>query len=257
MALPSLLAPLSAQPRCSAVITDFDGTLAPIVEDPARAVPLPGVREVLARLSAGVALVWVVSGRPVAFLVDRLGPDLCLSGLYGLERWLDGGPAEVPEAERWRPVVAEAVARAQAELGAPVEDKGLSLTLHHRTRPERAGELQAWARAEAERSGLVVRQAKASLELHPPVETDKGTEVETLARGMEAACFIGDDLGDVAAFTALDRLAGEGVHTVRVAVESEESPAELLDRADLVVDGPAGALDLLEALASALPASPG
>ncbi|MDQ3304913.1 MAG: trehalose-phosphatase [Actinomycetota bacterium] len=250
MALPSLFSPFLAEPGCSAVITDFDGSLAAIVDDPTAAVPLPGVPDVLARLAERFALVWVVSGRPVAYLVDRLGPDHCLSGLYGLERWSHGGRQDVPEAERWRPVVAEAMERAVAELGPLVEDKGLSLTLHYRTQPQRGDEVRAWARAEAEAHGLKVREARASVELHPPVETDKGTEVEALAAGMEAACFIGDDLGDVSAFVALDRLATTGMHTVRVAVASDESPPELLERADLVVEGPDGALELLEGLAS-------
>jgi trehalose 6-phosphate phosphatase len=131
-----------------------------------------------------------------------------------------------------------------------VESKGLSVTLHFRTHPERREEVGAWAEAEAKRSGLALREARASVELHPPVDTDKGTEVEAAGEGMVAVCFLGDDLGDLAAFAALDRLAGTGVHAVRVAVSSEESPPELLERADLTVDGPDGALALLESLAS-------
>jgi trehalose 6-phosphate phosphatase len=52
----------------------------------------------------------------------------------------------------------------------------------------------------------------------------------------------------VPAFEALDDLARSGAHAVRVAVRSEESPAELMRRADLVVDGPEGVVDLLERL---------
>lgn len=251
MDLPSSLRPLLADPSHSAVMTDFDGTLSPIVDDPAQAAPLPGVVEVLGRLTRRFALAGVVSGRPVAYLVDRLGPDLWLSGLYGLERWRDGARVEVAGAEEWRSVVVDAVARAESALGRGVESKGLSLTLHFRDRPERRDEVRAWAEAEAERSGLLMREARASVELHPPVDTDKGTEVEAAGQGMAAVCFLGDDLGDLAAFAALDRLAAGGASTVRVAVTSDEAPPELLDRADVVVDGPAGALSLLEALASA------
>ncbi len=257
MVLPSLFAPFIARPECCAVLTDFDGTLAPIVDDPAAAVPLPGVPEVLARLADRFALAGVVSGRPVAFLVDQLGTGLWLSGLYGLERFSYGQAVEVAEAERWRPVVVDTVARALAELGPVVEDKGLSLTLHFRVQPQRGDEVRAWASAEAAARGLEVRQARASVELHPPVAIDKGTEVEELAQGMEAACFLGDDVGDVAAFDALDRLAAADIHAVRVAVASDEAPPELLDRADLVVDGPPGALALLEELAGPVPPAAG
>ncbi len=253
MVLPALFTPFLTQPDRCAVLTDFDGTLAPIVDDPAAAVPLTGVAEVMERLAGRFALAGVVSGRPVAYLVDQLGSQLWLSGLYGLERFSQGRAIEVAEAEQWRPVVEDAAARALAALGPVVEDKGLSITLHFRTDPERGDEIRAWATAEADARGLEVRQARASIELHPPVATDKGTEVEELARGMEAACFLGDDLGDVTGFDALDRLAGGGMHTVRVAVASDEAPPELLDRADLVVDGPPGALALLEELASAAP----
>ncbi|MBW3645244.1 MAG: trehalose-phosphatase [Actinobacteria bacterium] len=250
MELPSPLRPLLTDPSRSAILTDFDGTLGPVVDDPKLAVPLPGAVEVLHRLARRFAMVGVVSGRPVSYLVDRLGTDLWLSGLYGLERWEDGQRVEAPEAERWRPVVAEATARAETRLGPLVEAKGLSLTLHFRTVPERGDEARAWAREEAQRTGLVVTEAKASVELHPPVDADKGTVVEAVAAGMGAACFFGDDVGDLSAFGALERLAAAGVATARVAVNSAEADPELLERADVVVDGPTEALAVLEALAS-------
>ena len=45
-----------------------------------------------------------------------------------------------------------------------------------------------------------------------------------------------------------DRLAADGVHVARIGVRSPEMPEELERRADVVVDGPQGALDLLRAL---------
>jgi trehalose 6-phosphate phosphatase len=91
-------------------------------------------------------------------------------------------------------------------------------------------------------------RARKSFELRPPVDRDKGTIVEAAASGLRAACFIGDDQGDLAGFDALDRLANRGVHAVRVAVQSAESPPALLTRADVIVDGPDGALAWLKAL---------
>ena len=87
-----------------------------------------------------------------------------------------------------------------------------------------------------------------SVELHPPLDADKGAVVEELSNGMTAACFLGDDRGDLPAFDALDRLAAGGMHTVKIAVASSEAPAELLERADVVVDGVAGSLAVLRAL---------
>jgi trehalose 6-phosphate phosphatase len=240
--------PFRAAPATAAILTDFDGTLSPIVDDPAAAAPLPGAVDVLHRLAARYGVVGVVSGRPVSYLARHLGEELWLSGLYGLETLDHGRRVEATEAATWRPAVDEAVARAQVLFGPAVEPKGLSLTVHFRTRPELGAEVRAWADEEAGRSGLVVRSAKASLELHPPVAADKGTVVEAAAAGMTAVCFLGDDVGDLPAFGALDRLAASGVRTVKVAVSTPEAPAELLSGADVIVEGPEGALALLEAL---------
>jgi trehalose 6-phosphate phosphatase len=85
-----------------------------------------------------------------------------------------------------------------------------------------------------------------SFELHPPIPADKGTALRELAQGLRAICFLGDDLGDLPAFAELDRLHDEGVATLRVAVRSEEAPPALLEAADVVVEGPEGAHELLQ-----------
>jgi trehalose 6-phosphate phosphatase len=247
--VPPEFQPFLDAPARAAVLTDFDGTLSPIVDDPASAQPLPGVVDVLDRLHARFGLVGVVSGRPVSYLLDRLGDRLWLSGLYGLEQVVDGERLPTEGAAEWRPVVDEVAALGVDELGPLVEHKGLSLTLHFRTAPERELAVRSWADRQADRTGLVVRSAKASVELHPPVAADKGTVVEAVADRFGAVCFLGDDLGDLPAFDALDRLAVAGTHVVRVGVRTPEAPAAVLDRADVVVDGPEGSLALLEALA--------
>jgi len=88
-----------------------------------------------------------------------------------------------------------------------------------------------------------------SWELVPPVPVDKGTTVLELAEGFDAVCFIGDDRGDLPAFAALDLLAVGGAYALKVVVESDEVPPELLRQADLVVVGPAGVMGFLELLA--------
>ena len=133
--------------------------------------------------------------------------------------------------------------------GMLVERKGLSLTLHYRTHPEIEAEVHDWATTQATRSGLRCRPARMSYELHPPIDVDKGTAVRNIANGVHTLMYVGDDVGDLSAFAELDRLAEEGRETLRVAVRSDESARELLDQADLVVDGPAGVRDLLRALA--------
>lgn len=248
-----LKAMLDAAP--TAVVTDFDGTLAPIVSDPADARPPARAVAVLADLADSVDTVAVVSGRPAAFLADRLaaaGPRVRLVGLYGFE-WVDGTEIRTaPEAATWLAPVADTVvaARAEAPPGCAVEDKRFSVTLHWRNAPETAPWAQRFADVWADRTGLRVQHGRLSLELRPPLPLDKGVVVERLAAGAAGACFFGDDVGDLAAFDALDRLARHGVVTVRVAVSDEESPPELAAAADVVVDGPDAALGLLTELAS-------
>jgi trehalose 6-phosphate phosphatase len=247
-----LLAPLRASPSTSAVLIDFDGTLSPTVDDPEAAEMLPGASDVLRHLAGRYALVAVVSGRPLDFLQQRLPAAVMASGLYGIESSREGERVEHPEAEPWRRVVSDVAVLAEREGpdGLRVENKGLSLTLHYRGRPERADAVARWADVQSRRSGLVARSAKMSVELHPPIEVDKGTTVVELCRaaGASAACYLGDDLGDLPAFDGLDRLAADGVHTVRVAVTGAEAPAALIARADLTVEGPKGVLALLRGL---------
>jgi trehalose 6-phosphate phosphatase len=252
MKLPEPLAPFPERSAEAGVYTDFDGTLAPIVDDPDRARPLEGAADALATLAVRYARVGVISGRPVAFLrrmLDAAGVDLW--GEYGLERAVGGEVRAVDAADSWRGQVEEAAARAEAAgVAERVERKSLSVALHWRADPGREAAVRDWARREAARTGLELQPARMAVELRPPLRRDKGTTLADAAAGLGAVCFLGDDRGDVAAFDALDRLAAEGVHTARVAVRSPEMPAELERRADVVVDGPVGALDLLAALAS-------
>ena len=232
------------------ILTDFDGTLAPIVDRPEDARPLDGIPELLAQLADRYALVAVLSGRPVTFLQQWLPASVLLSGLYGLEVVRNGVRHDHPSGGMWREVIDDVatVARATGPSDMRVESKGLSLTLHYRGHPELEAEVGALAERQAARSGLSVRTARMSYELHPPIDADKGTALRDLADGLDAVCFLGDDRGDLPAFAELERLASDGVVTARIAVRSDEAPDELLDTADLVVAGPEGALALLRQL---------
>lgn len=246
------LGPWLADPTRSGVVSDFDGTLSPIVADPERAAPLSGVVDTLAALARRYRVVGVISGRPASYLLDRLGDarGVLLSGLYGLESASDGVVKVPPDAERWRAVIDEVAAAADREAprGVFVERKGLSVVLHVRRAPEHAEWVSRWAERQAAHCDLVAHPGKLSVELLPPLAFDKGVALSAMAAGLHAVCFLGDDVGDLPAFDALDRLAAAGATTLAVAVRSDESPRELIARADHVVDGPPGALALLRAL---------
>jgi trehalose 6-phosphate phosphatase len=248
------VASLRRAPDRTAILLDFDGTLAPIVEDPAAARPLPDAAPLLTALSRTYRVVAVVSGRPVRHLSAHLDDGPTLVGLYGLEEVRDGAVVVDDDVERWRSVVAEAAAAARAELpaGVGVEDKGLSLTLHVRPRPELAPVVDDWAGAASRRWDLHLRPARMSVELHPPVAVDKGSVVDRLLApdGIDAACFIGDDVGDLPAFAALERFRARGGDAHRIVVASAESAPQLLAAADAVVADPTAVIDLLHALAA-------
>jgi trehalose 6-phosphate phosphatase len=253
--LPPVLRPLRERCAEAALFLDYDGTLAPIVADPAGARPVPGVRELLARLGARLDLVAVVSGRPVRFLSEALGtpPGVVLSGLYGMEEvGRDGELRRDTGAQRWRPVVAEAVAvlAGSAPPGVEIEPKGLSVTLHWRRSPGSEG----WARAAADalcaRTGLVPQSGRMALELRPPVHVDKGTVVARLGLGRAVVACFGDDLGDLPAFAAVAELGRSGATIARVAVADAESPPEVAAAADVVVEGPEAAVALIERIAA-------
>jgi trehalose 6-phosphate phosphatase len=240
----------------AALCLDFDGTLAPIVDDPEAAAPLPGVPALLDRLAGRFAAVALVSGRPAGWLADRVGARrVRYLGLYGMEEVRGGELAVAPEVEAARPAVRAALAElaadpAVAASGAHLEDKGLSVGVHLRrvADPDRwAGPVGAAARAAADRHGLVLQPGRLVVELRPAVDADKGGAVRKVAASSRAELVVaaGDDRGDLAAFAAVEGLAAAGLDGLRVAVRSAEAPAELLDAADLVVDGPEGLRDLL------------
>jgi trehalose 6-phosphate phosphatase len=172
-------------------------------------------------------------------------PGLEVFGLYGLA---DG--AASPGVEQARD---EVEAAARAVPGAWVENKRVSLAVHYRAAQdvEAAGKrLSVSLRAVADRLDLTVLSGKMVIELVPPDTPGKGSVIlaQRAARGLQAFLYAGDDVADLDAFAALDRLGSEGLATVKVAVRSAETPEELVSEADLVVEGPAGLVELLSEL---------
>lgn len=87
-----------------------------------------------------------------------------------------------------------------------------------------------------------------SVELLLPIRADKDTVIRNWAAHLRAACYLGDDLGTLAAFAALDQPAARGIASARIAVRSDEAPAELLQAAGVILDAPEGAAKLLQTL---------
>jgi trehalose 6-phosphate phosphatase len=225
----------------AAVILDYDGTLAPIVDRPEDAAPLSGAAEVLADLAPRVGRLAIVTGRPAAF-VRRWLPDVEVAGLYG------AGDAPVLDPS----TRAALAAAAGAEPGAELEDKGSAAAIHTRRADDPEGALSRLAprvRAIAEGAGLTVRPGKLVLDVTPPGAGKAGAAL-AIAEGADAVLIAGDDAADVEAFAAIGGLRGpSGVSVCRVAVTGAGVPEQLTADAELVVDGPEGLLELLRGLA--------
>ncbi|KUN22571.1 trehalose phosphatase [Streptomyces corchorusii] len=261
------LAALLAQPRTALIGLDFDGTLAPIVADPEQARAHPGAVPALAALAPEIASVAVITGRPPEVAVRYGGfagvpglEHLTVLGHYGAERW-DAATGEVtappphPGVAAVRAELPGLLERAGAQEGTWIEEKGRALAVHTRRAPDPQAAFEALRAPLADlatRHGLIVEPGRMVLELRPP-GMDKGVALLDHARAVHAGCVVyaGDDLGDLPAFAAIEKLRTNGVPGLLVCSGSTEV-AELADRADLVVDGPQGVVGLLRALAAQL-----
>src|SRR5436190_701386 len=143
-----LLAPLRADPVRSAVLTDIDGTLAPIVERPDQAAVPDEAIDLLERLSNRFAVVGCISGRRAAEARELVGVDgIAYAGNHGLELLLPGDREAHLDAslEGRATAAAEYLAGLDADVlsgtGLRQEDKGPIQALHWRgARDERAAE---------------------------------------------------------------------------------------------------------------------
>lgn len=256
----ALLEEFGRHEESAGVLLDFDGTLSELVPLPSEARPFDGIPDVLSALSARYRTVTIVSGRSARELLEWLGPSIDIWGVHGAERTRDGEVVVSDIAAPFRDVmrrVHDAAAAAVDELAIPgvlVEDKGVMVGLHYRAAEDHdsaARKLADLTTELAERFGVWHASGKRAFELRPPIELSKARVVleVTRAASLDPVLFAGDDVVDLPAFDALDELRGDGIRTWRVAVSSEEAPAELLERGDVIVHGPEGMFQLLRALA--------
>ena len=249
----------------SAVVgLDFDGTLAPIVDDPADARIHPEAASVLTELADAVRAVTVITGRParqalalgdldeVGNALGDSGKELYLFGQYGNERWSSTrrriiSPRPPHGLASFVRSVPGVLRRHDAE-DAHVELKGLAVAVHTRRLPDPDAaydRLLEPLRALAGEHDLVVEPGRQVIEVRSG-DMDKGHAVRTIVEELDAHAFLfaGDDLGDLEAFEAVAALRDEGLATLLVCSGSDEQRA-LARLADVVVEGPDGVLELL------------
>lgn len=257
----SPLAALRADPGRAAVLTDVDGTLAPIVERPEQAAVPTRASELLAALSERFRLVGCISGRQALEARRLVGVEgIAYAGNHGLELLLPGDveprldPALAGQERSAAEFVAGLNGGTLAERGLRLEDKGPIQSLHWRgAADERAADAYAHEiAAVAGRAKLEPRWGRKVLELRPAGGAGKDAAVAALLAGdgCRTAVYAGDDRTDLDAFRRLRELRrrGELETAVCVGVISTEGPPELREEADVLVDGPQGWLAMLEEL---------
>ncbi|MDQ5813750.1 MAG: trehalose-phosphatase [Actinomycetota bacterium] len=233
------------QPEMVAVLTDIDGVLAPIVPSPDMSEVPEELRELLRRLSERCRVVAGVSGRAAEDALRLVGlEEVVYYGNHGFEILRDGEVEIIPEATPYVEAVEELERRAREELeplGAFVEEKGITASIHYRNASPEVGErCKGYVEREGERLGLRITVGRGVVEARPPIRADKGTATRKVVEeyGPEKALFMGDDTTDLDAFRELDALREEGTlsEMLRIGVKSEEGPPEIVSEADLVVD---------------------
>ncbi|WP_327172032.1 trehalose-phosphatase [Streptomyces sp. NBC_01336] len=264
------LAALLARPDRAVIALDFDGTLADIVPDPEQARAHPGAVEALAALAPKVASIAVITGRPAGVAVRYGGfagvaglDRLVVLGHYGAERWdaVSGtvhAPAPHPGVAAVRAELPGVLDRFDSWHGTWIEEKGQALAVHTRRAadPQAAFEALRGPLGElAARHGLIVEPGRLVLELRPS-GMDKGVALTQYVHetGAGSVLYAGDDLGDLAAYAAVDKLrteGPEGTPGLLICSGSAEVP-ELAERADLSLPGPGAVVAFLSALAKRL-----
>ncbi|PWU23320.1 MAG: trehalose-phosphatase [Candidatus Rokuibacteriota bacterium] len=219
------------------LLTDYDGTLTPIVANPADATLPLGMRRQLEALTKSPLIdVAVVSGRDLADLRERVGlSDVIYAGCHGLEIEGPGLSFRHPEAEAQeaalRVISRELSQRAPIVPGMHVEPKRFGLAIHYRhVAPDQMAQVESeLARAIQQCGGrLRIFHGSQVIEIQPQVGWNKGDCVlwiRDVLKGSAAEpvlmIYMGDDWTDENAFEAL---SGQGI-TIRVGASVPASRA--------------------------------
>jgi trehalose-phosphatase len=204
------------------LLFDFDGTLAPIVLDPAWAQMLPAAREAMARLAAQGAALLVASGRKLDDVAARVGlPQLAYAGCGGLELQLGGRrilPANADELTRHIDSVATELGALLGGTRCRLEPKGLSVAVHWRGGgPDDEQAARQAVSTVSARPGVPLRVTPGKMVLEvAPAGAGKRKAVSWFLSTLppdplRAVVYAGDDRIDEEAFEAVHEVGGAGI----------------------------------------------
>jgi trehalose 6-phosphate phosphatase len=240
------------------VALDFDGTLAPLHDDPSAARMLPQTAQALTRLLAAGVRLALVSGRGLADLARVAEPPVgtVLVGSHGAERALllasgldrSVAPLAPEQADTLATAAARLAGAARGHDGVWVEAKPTAAVLHVRlARPDVGRKALDAGRELGSQLGLHVLEGKNVVELCV-LPADKGAALRTLRAdlGARTVVFAGDDTTDEAAFATLGGddvgiKVGDGATAARYRLADPHAMADLLvAMADAVETGTDG-----------------
>jgi trehalose 6-phosphate phosphatase len=214
---------------------DYDGTLAPIVDDPTAAVPHPDAPELLRQLDERYPL-WIVTGRDLQALSSFLDRPYRAIGLHGAQEGIVGRETNNLMSD----AAAEALRRFRASVppidGLRVEEKDQSFAVHYRgvaDEDDTRGQLQEWLADLPDVLDAI--WGKKVVELRPEGLT-KGTAVRRIAEEHpdHVPVYLGDDVTDEDAFAALQEMDRTAV-TIKIGGDDTRA-ADRLDGPDAVMD---------------------
>lgn len=242
--------------RPSGILSDIDGTLSRIVEDPATASVDPEMKDALRCLATYADVVGFVSGRAARDAEKMIGlEDVVYLGNHGMEQ-LEGGRLVVaPEALERVTAIANALETVRRQFDDPslvIENKGVTGSIHYRraVHPDVIrDQLLQTLRPIADAANLRLTEGRMVIELRPPIALDKGTALRKIVteKGLRSIIFLGDDVTDFDAMRALTELRNSGtVDGLSIGVVDTESPVEIANFADTLVDGVEGVRSVLQ-----------
>ena len=240
------------------LLTDFDGTISPIVNDPASARLVAGADGALAALAQRLAVVAVITGRTPLDARRMTGvPGILIAGNHGME-WLEPGASEPTTAAGAADVadrLAEVLGRVPSLSGVVPEHKGISASVHYRRAPdpEAARSAIVTALGDVEDRGLRINHGRMIVEIRPVGLGDKGSAARAIVErfGLRGVVVLGDDATDLDMFRAVADLRSAGRlrgAIIGVGGEAGEILPALVAACDVVLADPAEVAELFVAL---------
>lgn len=224
------------------LLSDYDGTLTPIVGRPDEAILPPAVREKLIALAQKTTFsIGIISGRSLSEVKALVGIEgIYYAGNHGFEIEGPGLKFINPAAEAAQVTIKDMASHASAKFkdidGVIVEDKGLSLSVHYRLvrkgEEEKVANIFRQLTAPGLRDGIIkVTSGKKVWEIRPPIDWHKGKAVETIIQELQTMLgdkkalnvYLGDDTTDEDAFRIIHRPQGWSIF---VGQENPASAAE-------------------------------